>query len=137
MMRSSVRQAVIVTDATRFEFNRQAACGVALLLSAGAVMHCWCLAELVALCLPFCVHVRAAWWVQTMIWAFFLPFVSAGALSLTVAGGSPLSNLVLSLFYFGFPAGFVCLLFVSLWIAVGQAGRTLGTALVGIRRCSD
>src|SRR5262249_30234347 len=129
MIRTYIRPAVIVTDATRFEYNSRAACGIALLLVASTITHCWCCAELVALSLPFCVRLRAPWWVQTMWWSFFMPFVSVGVLAFTLGAeyGNPLVNLIQALFYLGFPAGFVCLLFVSAWLAIGKAGRCLST----------
>ncbi len=136
MMRSSVRQAVIITDATRFEFNRRAACGVAMLLMASMMTHCWLCVELVALSLPLCVHIRAPWWVKTMGWSFFIPFASMGVLGLAndTAYGNPWSNLIQSLYYLGFPAGFICLLFVSIWLAIGRAGMTLVTNIAKIGR---
>jgi hypothetical protein len=129
MMRSYIKPSVIITDATRFEFNPRAACGIALMLLASSITHCWCCAELVALSLPLCVQIRAPWWVQTMWWSFFMPFVSVGVLTLTLSAGygNPLVNLIYSLYYLGFPAGFVCLLFISAWLAIGKAGACLST----------
>src|SRR5262249_9764032 len=120
-----------VTDATRFEFNPRAASGIGVLLVASSLTHCWCCAELVALSLPLCVRMRAPWWVRTLWWSFFVPFVSAGVLTLSLGPefGDPFVNFIISLYYLGFPAGFICLTFVSAWMAIGKAGLHLSTSL--------
>jgi len=59
-----------------------------------------------------------------------MPFVSAGALMLSIGSAevsNPLVNVIYGLYYFGFPAGFVCLLFVSAWLAMLKAGTALST----------
>jgi len=130
-----MRQPEIVTDYNRIQLHAPVARVAVILIALGLIFHCLPLLELGAICLPFSLQISAPWWTKRLLCAFFVPCVFMGLLAVLFDGQheSGLSTLFLSMYYLGAPAGFVCLLFVSAWLAVIAAGKSMCSCLRRLR----
>jgi hypothetical protein len=128
-----MKQPAIVTDYTRLQLNANTARIVAIVAVAAAILHNVALVEVAVACLPLCVQLNAPRWVKTLAAAFFVPFVFMGLVGVFWgrATENPMVALVMSLYYLGFPAGFIGVAFVAAWLAICKASLGACNCLFG------
>ncbi|HEY9871171.1 MAG TPA: hypothetical protein V6D08_18550 [Candidatus Obscuribacterales bacterium] len=128
-----MKQPAIVTDYTRLQLNVKTARAVAALMAAGAVLHNVQLVEVAVACLPLCFQLNAPRWVKTLAAAFFVPFVFMGLIGVFLAQPheSAFSALIMSLYYFGFPVGFISVAVVAAWLGICKVSTGACNCLFG------